>query len=131
MSFSAPLFCAVCAAIFPLLLKKNGTSSHGSDKDSSLKHFQSRNWSEPRTKMSQLVSWLLSSLGNILPFQSDTAPSKCPYIVNRDKEGEYICGVMSQSGLLCAKHKNRRPQVHYSDKEAEEEEEEEEETPPT
>jgi hypothetical protein len=77
--------------------------------------------------MSQLVSWLLSSLGNILPFQSDTAPSKCPYIVNRDKEGEYICGVMSQSGLLCAKHKNRRPQVHYSDKEAEEEEE----TPPT
>lgn len=29
-----PLFCAVCAAIFPLVLKlKNGTSSYGSDKD--------------------------------------------------------------------------------------------------
>lgn len=81
--------------------------------------------------MSQLVSSCLSSLGDISPFEFDTAPSKCPYIVNWGKDGEYICGVMSQSGLLCAKHKNRKPQLHYSDEEAESEDEEEEETPPT
>lgn len=78
--------------------------------------------------MSQFVSSFSSFLGGILPFRSDTPPLKCPYIVNRGKEGEYICGAMSQSGLLCAKHKKCKPQVHEVD---EDKEEEEEERPPT
>ena len=76
----------------------------------------------PRGQMRQLISSFLAILASILPSESDTTTSGCPYIVNRGKAGEHVCGVMSRSGPLCAEHQKRKPQKHYSHEEAEEKE---------
>lgn len=78
----------------------------------------------PRGQMRQLISSFLAILASILPSESDTTTSGCPYIVNRGKDGEHVCGVMSRSGPLCAEHQKRKPQKHYSHEEAEEKEKE-------
>uniref|UniRef100_A0A093VJF5 TATA box-binding protein-like protein 2 n=1 Tax=Talaromyces marneffei PM1 TaxID=1077442 RepID=A0A093VJF5_TALMA len=47
----------------------------------------------------------------MLPSQLDRTPSTCPYIVNKGKEGEHICGKGSKSGPLWAEHRKRQPQA--------------------